>query len=256
MPDAKALQMGTSHMLSQSFAHAFEMKFQNKEGQLAYPWLTSWGATTRLVGALVMTHGDDKGLVLPPKIAPIQVVIIPIYKTEEEKEAVLHAASTIQTQLGDSIRMHLDDDEQKTPGNKFHHWELKGVPLRLELGPRDLASKQVMMADRLGLEKRSVAFTDLKTVIVEKLDALQKALFYKAKARLDQQWSVEPDLEKATDLSEKNVIHLGFCGNKACEELLKPHKLSVRCILQDKQCPQCALCGKPSVTDCIVARSY
>ncbi len=256
MPDAKALQMGTSHMLSQSFAHAFDMKFQTKEGTMEYPWLTSWGATTRLVGAVVMMHGDEKGLVLPPKIAPIQAVIIPIYKTEDEKDAVLKAARTIQENLDGAVRLHVDDDDQKTPGNKFHQWELKGVPLRLELGPRDLANKQVMMADRLGLEKRAVAFVDLELVMLEKLDALQKALFTKAKTRLEAQWIVEQNLDKATELSEHHVVQTGFCGSKECEAELKPRKLSVRCLLNDNQCPQCAMCGKPSVTDCIIARSY
>lgn len=256
MPDAKALQMGTSHMLSQSFCHAFEMKFQNKEGHMAFPWLTSWGATTRLVGALVMTHGDEKGLVLPPKIAPIQAVIIPIYKTEDEKDAVLKAARTLQENLEGLVRIYVDDDEQKTPGNKFYQWELKGVPLRLELGPRDLANNQVMMADRLGLEKRSVPFAELERVIVSKLEGIQSALYQKAKKRLESQWLVECDLDKATILSEDHVIQTGFCGNKECEKELKPRKLSVRCLLQDNQCLECVVCRKPSVTDCIIARSY
>lgn len=256
MPDAKALQMGTSHMLSQSFCHAFDMKFQNKESQMAYPWLTSWGATTRLVGALVMTHGDEKGLVLPPRVAPIQAVIIPIYKTEDDKDAVLQAARTLQENLEGLVRVYVDDDEQKTPGNKFYQWELKGVPLRLELGPRDLAQQQVMMADRLGLEKRAVAFADLERVLLEKLEVLQKTLFEKAKKRLESQWLVECNLDKATELSENHVIQTGFCGSKECEKELKPRKLSVRCLLQDNQCPTCVVCHKPSVTDCIIARSY
>ena len=151
MQDGKALQMGTSHLISQNFAKAFEIQFQDRNGALAYPYLTSWcGATTRLIGALVMVHGDQKGLVLPPRVAPIQLVIVPIFKKGEDSQAILDAAYRIKKELGDRVRVHVDADQEKTPGSKFYEWELKGVPLRLEIGPRDLAQNQVVLVDRLG----------------------------------------------------------------------------------------------------------
>jgi len=256
MPDGKALQMGTSHLLSQSFARSFEMRFQTKEGEMAYPWLTSWGTTTRLVGALVMTHGDIKGLVLPPRIAPIQVVIIPIYKTEDEREQVLAAAEKIKHDLNDKARVFVDEDEQKTPGNKFYHWELKGVPLRLEIGPRDLAQDQVVMTDRLTSTKTPVALQGISRIILEKLTALQAQLLERARTRLENMKVVQHNLDAIITASEWNLIQTGFCGERDCEKELKNHKLSVRCLLQSKECPRCGVCQKPSITDCIVARSY
>ncbi len=256
MPDGKALQMGTSHLLSQSFAKAFDMQFQTKEGELAYPWLTSWGTTTRLIGALVMTHGDIKGLVLPPRIAPIQVVIIPIYKTEAERETVLLAAEKIKLALDGKVRVHIDEDEHKTPGNKYYHWELKGVPIRLELGPRDLATDQVVVVDRLGIEKASHPLSTVAAYLVQKLELLQKEMFDRATKRMNDMRVVQHTLDAIITSSEWCFVQTGFCGSRECEAELKPNKLSVRCLIQDKQCPVCCICSKPSVTDCIVARSY
>lgn len=257
MPDAKALQMGTSHMLSQSFAKSFDMKYQNKEGELDYPWLTSWGVTTRLIGAVIMMHGDEKGLVLPPKIAPIQAVIIPIYRTEEERTAVLQAAQKVKEDLDGLVRVHIDDDEQKKPGSKFFHWEMKGVPLRLEIGPRDLEKKHAMVADRLGLEKAPVIFKDMANVLPEKLEAFQKALYEKAKKRLESQVVVKEKLDDIIAVSESSVGQTGFCGSDDCEKLLKPKKLSIRCMLPDKkELESCFGCSQKSVSDVIVARSY
>lgn len=257
MPDARALQMGTSHMLSQSFAVSFDMKFQDSNGTLQYPWLTSWGATTRLVGAVVMTHGDQKGLVLPPKIAPIQAVIIPIFKTDQEKEAVLVRAQELEKHLTSlDIRTHIDQDPHKTPGNKFYHWELKGVPVRIELGPRDVAAGSVTLVDRLGLGKISVSFEDTSKAVTNLLETIQKTLFMRAQERLKSQWIIEKDLETIISLSDNRVVQTGFCLSKECEKELKPHRLSVRCLLETKECSVCCICKKPSVTDCIVARSY
>jgi prolyl-tRNA synthetase len=256
MPDGKALQMGTSHLLSQSFAQAFEMQFQTKEGDLAYPWLTSWGTTTRLVGALVMTHGDIKGLVLPPRIAPIQVVIIPIYKTEAEREEVLSVAQKIKEEMTDKVRVFIDEDEQKTPGSKFYHWEMRGVPLRLEIGPRDVAQDQAIMTDRLNLEKVAVPLKGIGRIIFEKLTTLQNELLQRAKKRLETMKVVQHTLDAIITASEWNLIQTGFCGSRDCEAELKKHKLSVRCLIQEKSCEKCSICQKPSQTDCIVARSY
>ena len=256
MPDGKALQMGTSHLLSQSFAKAFEMQFQTKEGDLAYPWLTSWGTTTRLVGALVMSHGDIKGLVLPPRIAPIQVVIIPIYKTEAEREQVLIVAHKIKNELGDKARVFIDEDEHKTPGSKFYHWEMRGVPLRLEIGPRDLAEDQAIMTDRLDLEKVATPLQGIGRIIIEKLNTLQNELFARAKKRLENMKVVQHNLDAIITASEWSFIQTGFCGSRDCEAELKKSKLSVRCLIAEKSCEVCGICQKPSETDCIVARSY
>ena len=257
MPDAKALQMGTSHMLSQNFAKSFDMKYQNKEGVLEYPWLTSWGVTTRLIGAVIMMHGDEKGLVLPPKIAPIQAVIIPIYRKDEEREAVLDAAYKIKNDLKDIVRIHIDDNEQKKPGSKFFHWEMKGVPLRLEIGPRDLEKQHAMVAGRLGSEKSPILFKDMVTVLPEKLIAFQKALYDRAKKRLDEQVVTKEKLEDIVKVSGSSVARTGFCGSDECEKLLKPKKLSIRCILSDnKTLKSCFGCDQENISDAIVARSY
>lgn len=255
MPDAKALQMGTSHMLSQNFARSFEMKFQNREGVVAYPHLTSWGATTRLIGALVMTHGDNKGLVLPPKVAPIQIVIIPIAKTDVEREAVLAVANTLQKELV-GVRVFIDTDDHKTPGNKFYHWELRGVPLRIEIGPRDLAQQQVTVADRLGLAKQQVALEQVSTYCVQQLDLIQATLFERAVARRQEQIVAKPTLAEIIEISGTHAAKTGFCGARTCEAVLKQHTLSVRCILKTKEQEFCFNCVEPSAHDCIVARSY
>lgn len=256
MPDGKALQMGTSHLLSQSFAHAFEMKFQNKEGGLSYPWLTSWGSTTRLVGAVIMVHGDDKGLVLPPRIAPIQVVIVPIYKTDEQMVIVSIAAKKIMDHCKDSIRMHIDMDNTKTPGNKYYHWELRGVPFRLEVGPRDVEAQKAVLVNRLTGEKEQIAFVDLYKVLQVKLDEFQKALFERAFEKRNALMTVKKTLQECISSADTNFMKTGFCETKECEKVLKEHRLSIRCLLETKELEQCYNCGKVSTTDCIVARSY
>ncbi len=255
MPDAKALQMGTSHMLSQNFAHAFDMKFQDKNGKVAFPYLTSWGATTRLIGAVVMTHGDNKGLILPPKIAPIQVVIIPIYKTDEEKQAVLDVAQTLQNACPD-IRIYIDSDEHKTPGNKFYHWELRGVPLRIEIGPRDLKNNQVTIVDRLGICKKTVLLTEASSYVEEQLIIIQQNLFTLALERQQSQKVYKENLAEIISVKEGSIVLTGFCGSKECERVLKPHTLSIRCILEEKKLENCFNCSQKSSSDAIIARSY
>lgn len=256
MPDAKALQMGTSHLLSQSFATAFEMNYQDKEGKLAQPWLTSWGCTTRTVGATVMTHGDEKGLILPPKIAPIQVVIVPIYKTDEEKDAVMQACRKIQDILDGVVRIHIDDDTQKTPGNKFFHWELKGVPLRVEIGPRDLKQNQATIVSRLDGKKEALELETLIEQLPDRLEMFQKELFDKAEKRLKAQWKKASTLEAIVKISENSISQSGFCGSRECEASLKKHTLSIRCLLEKTEEQTCFNCKKGSVVDVIVARSY
>ena len=256
MPDGKALQMGTSHLLSQSFAHAFEMTFQDEQGTVQHPWLTSWGCTTRLVGALIMVHGDDKGLVLPPRIAPIQVVIVPIYRTDEDKKLVLDKAQEIKDKLGEGVRTFIDTDDKKTPGNKFYHWELRGVPVRIEIGPRDLQNNQVTCADRLGT-KEAVSLDTIVKYIPEKLDTLHHALYDRAKTRLLEQWIQRETLQEILDGSEATLSQTGFCESRQCEAVLKEHKLSIRCLLEEEtKHPACFNCKAPSTKDAIIGRSY
>ena len=184
MPDGKALQMGTSHLISQSFAKAFNMMFQNKQGEQAYPYLTSWAVTTRLVGAVVMTHGDNKGLILPPRIAPIQVVIIPIFKKDADNGALRAEVQKLEQRLKQhGVRVHIDMGEQETPGAKFYKWELKGVPLRIEIGPRDLEKGTAVMADRLTSSKKEISLVHGEQDILIALDSLQAQLFKKAQER-------------------------------------------------------------------------
>ena len=259
MQDGKALQMGTSHLLSQSFALSFDIKFQDRTGALAHPFLTSWGATTRLIGAVVMVHGDQKGLVLPPKIAPIQLVIIPIFKAGESKDAVLHAAQAIEKSLSaQGIRVKIDLDDHKTPGAKFWHWELKGVPLRLELGPRDIAQNNAIIADRLGLMKEAVSLDQVPTYVKDRLELIQKTMFERAKARQESQWH---KAEKLKDfgpqlMADNGVYQTGWCQRPECEKELKQYQATIRCLLPDKTFAICFNCDRPSITDVIVAKSY
>lgn len=256
--DGKAIQMGTSHLLSQSFAHAFEMKFQDKDGQVAYPYLTSWGTTTRLVGALIGSHGDDRGLILPPKIAPIQVVIVPILK-KETKDAVLAYVVKLQQELMTAgIKVKTDIDETQSPGAKFYEWELKGVPLRIELGARDIDAGVVIAVSRLGKEKQTVPAANLKSWIQEKLVEIQSELFNRAQQRYQTMWHKADRLEDfAKDLEEHNGIYqVGWCQDHGCEQRLKEYAASIRCMIDKKELLVCFGCQKSSLGDVIVGRAY
>ena len=258
MPDGKALQMGTSHLLSQSFAHAFDMKFQDREEKIAYPFLTSWAVTTRLIGAVVMVHGDEKGLIIPPMIAPIQVVIVPILKKGSEN-IVLEEAQRIKADLETKgIRVHLDDDTQKTPGAKFYHWELKGVPVRIEIGPRDVENNTVMISDRIGLAKKPLAISELPLFMPNYLTQIQDEMYKKALKKRNEQWYKKATLKEIVEGLETKpgFYQTGWCGDDACEALLKQHKATTRCILQTKEFNVCFACGKKSIHDVLVAKSY
>lgn len=257
MPDGKALQMCTSHLISQSFAKAFDMKFQDRNGNVAYPFLTSWGATTRLIGGMIMTHGDNKGLIVPPRVAPIQVVIVPIL-VGSEQEAVLAKARELRDTLANVCRVKLDDDNQKTPGAKFYHWELKGVPLRIELGPRDLKQGQAVVVDRLGLAKETCSLDALSVKVTEKLELIQKELFARAKNKLDTQWYKRAKLaDFASDLDSKGGIYqVGWCRSPECEKKLKEVKATIRCVLPETTASHCFACQQESKGDIVVARAY
>ncbi|MDP3889275.1 MAG: proline--tRNA ligase [bacterium] len=258
MQDGKALQMGTSHLLSQSFAKAFNMAFQDRDGSLSYPYLTSWGVTTRLVGAVVMVHGDQKGLVLPPKIAPIQVVIIPILRGEDN-EVVLKAVSQgVKDFEARGIRVKVDNDESKTPGAKFYHWELRGVPIRIEIGPRDVQNNQATVGDRLGLFKKAVSLNELGDTIVPLLETVQKELFTRAKTRQQNLWHKAAKLAEfgPTLESEGGLYQTGWCGNPACEQELKKFKSFTRCLIEEKTFVECFYCSGTSKQDVLVAKAY
>jgi len=257
MQDGKALQMGTSHMISQSFARAFNMVFQDRNGQQAHPFLTSWAVTTRLIGAVVMTHGDQKGLVLPPKVAPFQIIIIPIYRAGHDQQELRAAVAKIKESLA-AFRVFVDDGDHTTPGAKFYHWELKGAPLRLEIGPRDLAQGQVILADRIGSEKRQVALGSVAEVVGQTLDVIQKTMFERAQERLRSHWH---KAEKLSDfgprLDEHNGIYqTGWCGNPACEQELKKFKATTRCLIDEKTSAVCFYCTNASKGDVLVAKAY
>lgn len=259
MPDGKALQMGTSHLLSQSFAHSFNMQFQDRNGQLAYPYLTSWGSTTRLIGAVVMVHGDQKGLILPPKIAPIQLIIIPIFKAGAEKDAIVAKIHEIKRDLTAlQIRVEIDDSEHKTPGAKFYHWELKGVPFRLEIGPRDLAQNNVVLVNRLTGTKTVVAIDQLPSRLPLMLDELQADLFARAHER---QQAVTHSGEKLINFGPliadyNGVYKTGWCQTDACEDALREYKATTRCLLESKEFAECFNCTRPSLGDVLVAKAY
>ncbi len=257
MQDGKALQMGTSHLISQSFARAFNMSFQDRQGQQAYPYLTSWGATTRLVGAVVMTHGDQKGLILPPKIAPIQVVIIPIYRAGTDATVINEALERIKHTLS-PWRIHVDAADNLTPGAKFYHWELKGVPLRLEVGPRDIAQGQVVIADRITGKKQVVANDDLARFVDASLQEMQATLLERARQRLTAQWhKVAKLVDFTAQLEADNGLYqTGWCGDAECEAVLKQHKATTRCLLNEKTFAVCFQCDKASISDVLVAKAY
>jgi prolyl-tRNA synthetase len=256
--DGKALQMGTSHLLSQSFAHAFDMKFQDQNGVIAYPYLTSWGTTTRLVGAVIASHGDERGLILPPKIAPIQVVIIPILR-KDTKDQVLEFIAQMEKDLkAMGITVKIDADENQSPGAKFYEWELKGVPLRFEIGARDIASGVVVAVSRLAKEKETVPAENIASWTQSKLDAIQQELFVRGQKRYQAMWHKEEKFEDFKDALEKDngIYQLGWCQDHTCEARLKEVSASIRCMIESKELKNCFGCGKSSLGDVIAGRSY
>lgn len=263
MPDGKALQMGTSHMLAQSFSGAFGVQYQDQEGKLKSPFCTSWGATTRLIGALVMTHGDEQGLILPPKIAPIQAIIVPIYKTDEEKTTVLDRAYMIKKHLlSVGFRVEIDADEQKTPGAKYFHWEARGVPMRIEIGPKDVANNSVVFVDRLEQDRKLRKSFIAVDVIVESLqtalDGFQQRLYDRALARRDALWfQAETLADFSKKMSDNNGMYqVGWCGSGTCEATLKEFQGTIRCVLKDNNHKKCFSCGASSSNDILVAKAY
>jgi prolyl-tRNA synthetase len=264
MKDGKALQAGTSHFLGQTFAKAFDIKFQSQAGELEYAWQTSWGVSTRLIGAVVLGHGDDKGLVLPPRIAPIQVVIVPIYKTDEEKNTVLKSCNEIFSTLKEAgIRVHLDDRDNYTPGFKFNHWELRGVPLRLNIGPKDVANNVVEVARRDTAEKiRGVSQNGLANELSGLLSAIQKNIFEKALAfREKNTVRVESYDEFKAVLAKGNngFIECHWDGSGDDEGKIKEETKATIRVIPFAWGPtpgKCMYTGRPTTQRVIFARSY
>ncbi|MFY7990467.1 MAG: proline--tRNA ligase [Fluviicola sp.] len=262
MQDGKALQAGTSHFLGQNFAKAFEVKFADKEGKLEYVWATSWGVSTRLMGALIMTHSDDEGLVLPPALAPIHVVIVPIHRTEEDLEKIDALVATLSQELrGLGIKVKYDNDDQKRPGWKFAEYEAKGVPVRIAIGPRDLENGVVELARRDTKEKSSVAIEGLGSYIQNLLEDIQKNLLDRAKKfRTENMHTVDSYEEFKTRLEKEGGFYLAhWDGTKETEEKVKQEtQATIRCIPLDidSEPGTCMVTGKPSAKRVIFAKAY
>ena len=263
MGDGKALQSGTSHFLGQNFAQAFEVKYLDQNGQQQHCWTTSWGLSTRVIGAIIMVHGDDQGLVLPPNLAPYQVVIVPIFKTDEEKTSVLDVARKLKAVLVKAnIRVTLDEREGQSPGWKFNDWEMRGVPLRVELGPKDVAKQAAVLArrDRPGREgKISASLADLPVTIEKLLSEIQQSLHDKALAfRKGNTHDAKTydDLKKAV---ESGFAYSFWCGSADCEAKIKEEtRATMRCIPleQDEGRGTCVYCSQPATARAIFARAY
>jgi len=260
MPDGKALQMGTSHFLGQNFSKPFEVKFADKDNVEHFAWQTSWGVSWRLIGAMIMVHGDDQGLVLPPKVAPIQIVIIPIYKNEEDKEKVLSKVEEIKKNLElKNVRVHTDDRSDLTPGYKFNDWELKGVPIRIEIGPKDIEKQSIVIAKRYNREKSSLGFTEIDKIPTI-LDEIQEQMLKKAR-----QESVENTINIADYSEFKSKIEKGgffcspWCGKIECEEKIKEETgAEIRVIPFDSKNTneKCVFCQEQSTVIPIFAKGY
>jgi prolyl-tRNA synthetase len=272
MQDNKALQAGTSHNLGQNFAKVFDLKFQTAEGGEAYAWNTSWGVSTRMVGGLVMTHGDDAGLRVPPLLAPIELVVVPIYRTDEERVLVLDAADMIAKSLSawdrreaSRLRIHIDKRDGMKPGAKYYEWELRGIPLRLELGPRDIAANQGVLVRRDTKEKRPVSLSTLGEDVAETLSAMQRDMLAAALERREANSVRTPiSYEAFKELMEGQggFVYAGWCGDAACEAAVKEEtKATIRCLPDEEfrsavAPTTCLKCGRPSTDEALWAKAY
>ncbi len=247
MHDGKALQSGTSHFFGDGFAKAFEIQFTDKDNEQKYPFQTSWGMTTRLIGAIIMTHGDDNGLVLPPAVAPTQLVIVPI---ASHKEGVVEKAEELEARLKKICRIKLDNTD-RSPGWKFAEYEMKGVPLRLEIGPKDIENNQCVVVRRDNREKYFISLDELETKIPELLDAVQKGLYENALKRREEMTYTASTLEEIKDIADNKpgFIKTMWCGDRECEDKLKDFAgITSRCIPfeQENLGEVCPCCGKPA----------
>ena len=261
MPDGKAIQMGTSHHLGQNFSKPFEIKYLGKDEKEHFAWTTSWGISWRLIGATVMSHGDDKGLVLPPKVAPIQVVFVPIHYKESDQENILQTVHHIATELEKhAIRTFIDDRDQYTPGWKFHEWEMKGVPLRVEVGPRDMQSRQITVVRRDNGTKTAVPQSEAAARVVDTLSEIQLSLFQKAKETLDKLTTTATDMKHFTQTIETTggFVKAFLSEDNDCEDKIKQETGATVRIVPFKAGSKgkCVYCGAPNSREVIFARSY
>ena len=262
MPDGKALQMGTSHQLGQHFSKVFEIKFLDKNEKEQYVWQTSWGFSTRMIGAMVMLHGDDKGLVLPPKIAPVQVVIVPIPYKEANAESILAKARELCLKLQkQDVSVVVDDRAEYTPGWKFNDWEVRGVPVRIEIGPRDLRQKQITIVRRDTSERTSIKESGAINAVAKLLEEIQKSLFNKAKKFLEENiTTVETYGEFKNVLRDKGgFIRVSWCGNSVCEEKIKEETgATIRTVPFEKEKPfsRCLYCREKAKEVVYFGRAY
>jgi prolyl-tRNA synthetase len=261
MGDTKALQAGTSHFLGQNFAKAFDIQYLDVNNEQQYCWTTSWGVSTRFIGAIIMTHGDDQGLVLPPKLAPIQIVIVPIYKNDKERETVMPVVERISQQLRD-FRIKVDDRTEVTPGFKFNDWELRGVPIRIEVGPKDVEKNSIMVARRdiPGREgKQILSQESLPGAIAELLTEMHASLYDRARDFRDSHIYDPADYEELKQVVENGWAYSWWCGDPACEAKVKADtKATTRCIPLEQPGGRgkCIVCGKEASEKVYFARSY
>lgn len=258
--DKRALQCGTSHNLGQNFSRVFEVSFQTRQGTLDYVWQTSWGVSTRLVGALVMAHGDDQGLVLPPKIAPVSVVIVPIYRDPDMRAKVVGNAVKIKEAIGPGVAVKVDDRDEHTPGWKFHEWELKGVPIRIEIGPKDLERNQVVYVRRDTGEKRPINRNFVPSHVPAVLDQIQHSIYERAlKFREDNTATID-DLDELVERMEDGCFaRCHWSGEGEPEEVIKEKtKATLRVIPFDAPDEEgkCIVTGKPSKKRVVFAKAY
>lgn len=262
MQDNKALQAGTSHFLGQNFAKAFDVKYQSKEGTHEYVWATSWGVSTRLIGGLIMTHSDDNGLILPPKLARTQVAIVPIWRNDEQESNVLTYANKIMDELEDTgVKVTLDDRDTYNPGRKFAEHEAAGIPLRLAVGPRDLENNNVEIARRDTLEKNIVPRDNIGKKVSSLLEQIQTALYESAKKRMKQNTHEVDTYDKFKEVIEEKggFVYAHWDGTEETEEKIKDEtKATIRCIPLngDAEPGECMVTGKPSKRKVLFAKSY
>jgi prolyl-tRNA synthetase len=261
MGDTKALQSGTSHNLGQNFAKAFDIQYLDKNNELQYCWTTSWGVSTRLIGAIIMTHGDDQGLILPPRLAPIQAVIVPIFKNDEEKSVVMPVVQKIAAELS-AVRVKVDDRTEVNPGFKFNDWEMRGVPLRIEVGPKDVEKGTVALArrDRPGREGKSfVPQVGISDTVVALLAEIQQALYDRALSFREAHIAEPADYDALKDAVQTGWAYSYWCGSRDCEAKVKEDtKATTRCIPMNQLLPpgKCIVCGQPASDKAYFAKAY
>ena len=263
MGDRRALQAGTTHFMGQNFARAFDIQYLDWNNQLQHAWTTSWGLSWRVIGAMIMTHGDNQGLVLPPRLAPLQVVIIPIYKDDSEKSAVLPVVERVSTELREAgWRLRVDDREEVTPGFKFHDWEMRGVPLRIEIGPKDVHKNRVALARRDMSGKAGKSFipqAGLAAQVEQMLGTIQQSMLERATAFRDSHIHEPTSYADMTEIVKDGWAYTRWCGDAECEAKVKEDtKATIRCLPLEHPAVEgvCVRCGKPAASMAYFARAY